>query len=262
MSGPANFLLTKWYFDCVTAEHRAAIAYCISLRWRRVTLRWAGVSVCEPGCGPRHRATLRAGPGAEMHEGVVSLLTPVCRAELTATRPRFEVQLFDSTSGGANWRCVAPAAVASMRPTGESPLHGIGYAECLTMTIPPWRLPISELRWGRWSDATGTHSMVWIDWRGALPRSWVFVDGQQVAAATVGDRSVCAGNASLSLSSTRVLLDRDLGEVLTPITRLRAVVPASLNAFHESKWLSDGVLTTPTAPPRTGQSIHEVVRFA
>jgi hypothetical protein len=186
----------------------------------------------------------------------------VCRAELAATQPRFEVQLFDSAAGGATWRCEAPAAIATMQPTGETPLHGIGYAECLTMTIPPWQLPISEVRWGRWSDTTGKHSVIWIDWRGAVSRSWVFVDGEQVPGAAVGDRSVCGGNASLSLSSTRVLLERDLGEVLTPISRLRGVIPASLNAFHESKWMSAGVLTTPTAPSLAGQSIHEVVSFA
>jgi hypothetical protein len=254
--------LTKWYVDCVTTDNRVAIAYWVSVQWRSIALRWASVSVHEPGCEPRHRTTLRPGPAPEMRDGVLALRTPVCRAGLTATQPEIDTPLYDSACGCVAWRCAAPAAVVSMRPTGATPLHGVGYAERLTLTIPPWQLPISELRWGRWSDLGARHSVIWIDWRGAAPRTWVFVNGEQARTATVTDSGVCADGLSLALSSPRVLLDRDLGEVLRAIPPLRGVRPASLHGYHESKWTSAGVLTTPTAPPLSGESIHEIVRFA
>jgi hypothetical protein len=170
--------------------------------------------------------------------------------------------LYDSADGAIAWQCVAPAARASMRPAGVATLDGVGYAECLTMTIPPWRLPISELRWGRWSDADAKHAVIWIDWRGADPRRWVFVDGHRAQTATVSDSSVCAGDVSLSLSSPRVLVDRDLGDVLRFIRPLRGIVPAALDAYHETKWTSCGTLTAPGRPALTGQTVHERVTFA
>jgi hypothetical protein len=104
--------------------------------------------------------------------------------------------------------------------------------------------------------------VVWIDWRGTDPRTWVFVDGHNAHSAAVSDSVVLANDASLSLVSSRVLIDRDLGELFGKIRPLRGILPAVLNAYHESKWTSIGVLATPGCPPLTGTAIHEVVRFA
>jgi len=192
---------------------------------------------------------------------VLAWRTSVCRADVTATQPSIDVSLYDSTCGGVAWRCDAPAGFVSIRPARSAPLQGPGYAECLTLTIPPWHLPISELRWGRWHDTDARHSIVWIDWRGAAPRTWVFVDGSESRCATVTDSGIVADGASLCLSSTRVLVDRDLGEVLRTVPPLRGIVPSALHAYHESKWTSTGILAAGTSPPLAGQAIHEVVRF-
>ena len=45
--------------------------------------------------------------------------------------------------------------------------EGTGYAERLELSIRPWRLPIRELRWGRFVSEGA--SMAWIDWQGADP---------------------------------------------------------------------------------------------
>ena len=63
----------------------------------------------------------------------------------------------------------APAAEVSVSLRGFAPLRGTGYAERILITIPPWRLPIRELRWGRWIGEAASRSVVWIDWRGESP---------------------------------------------------------------------------------------------
>jgi hypothetical protein len=104
--------------------------------------------------------------------------------------------------------------------------------------------------------------VVWIDWRGEAAKTWVFVDGNQADAATVSDSVVTAGNSSLALSAPRVLVDRDLGDVLGKLRPLEAVVPATLYSYRESKWTSVATFTTPDRPPRVGRTVHELVRFA
>ena len=80
----------------------------------------------------------------------------------------------------------APSSgIASCPPRGPRSLcdgvvlRGLGYAEHLSMTIPPWRLPIDTLRWGRFLSPE--RSVVWIDWqKEGDGRTWIFVDGTEV----------------------------------------------------------------------------------
>ena len=155
-----------------------------------------------------------------------------------------------------------PAARGSMRLSSGESLSGATYVERLALSIPPWELPITELRWGRWIDANAGHSVVWIDWRGSDPRTWVFMDGCRVSGAGVSDSVVAADGVSLALGSPRVLVDRHLGDVFRQIGPLRGIVPAALHSYHEVKWTSAGVLTTPAFSALDGRTVYEVVRFA
>src|SRR2546423_3960326 len=76
-------------------------------------------------------------------------------------------------------------------------LEGLGYAERLTMTIPPWRLPFEELRGGRFlSDGD---ALVWINWRGAHTLNLSFPNGVCVEDALVKDSEGAAGETRLTL---------------------------------------------------------------
>ena len=140
-------------------------------------------------------------------------------------------------------------------------LSGLGYAERLTLGLPPWRLPIDELRWGRWIAADGGRSIVWIDWRGAQPLTAVFVDGVRHGAATVDDDRVAASDAVLLLTGRRVLHRRALSEVIGAAGPLARVFPAAWLGMEDRKWMSMGTLHGAGAPPETGWAIHEHVRF-
>jgi hypothetical protein len=74
------------------------------------------------------------------------------------------------------WHCVCPNADATIR-IGDDTVQGLGYAEHLTMTLKPWRLPFDELRWGRFLSAADT--LIWIQWRGSMSRTWIWVDGAE-----------------------------------------------------------------------------------
>ena len=65
---------------------------------------------------------------------------------------------------------------------------GIGYVEHLTMTVAPWRLPFTSLRWGRYAPVSC--SVIWIVWRGEDERSFIWHDGQPQPSAVVGERGI------------------------------------------------------------------------
>lgn len=176
-------------------------------------------------------------------------------------RDPIALRLFETDSGFVDWRCEAPAALVTLDLAGPAPIRGCGYVERLELTIPPWRLPVDELRWGRWMDGAADRSVVWIDWRGAEPRTWVFVDGVRRTESIVGDDRVSGGAATLMLARGSTLFSRSLSEIVDGIPALRAVVPASLLALRDVRWSSTGSLQCRGAASIEGHAIHELVTF-
>ena len=131
----------------------------------------------------------------------------------------------------------------------------------LRLTIRPWRLPIQELRWGRFlSDGP---SLVWIEWRGPRPLSLALLDGKEAVVERVDDDRVVLGEpeAILSLTLRATLREGRLGAaVLDGIPGLRGTLPARMLAVHESRRYSSGVLEVGTAR-HEGEALHEVVRW-
>lgn len=253
------FALTKWYFDCVDAEGRAVIGYWASLAWRGVALTWQNVTLFEPGKAPASRSSLAPASPPDASGWRAEALG--CAMDFEPRQPPFEERLLAEDSGVVEWRVEAPAALVSASVRGFAPVNGTGYAERILITIPPWRLPIRELRWGRWIDESTSRSVVWIDWRGEAPRTWVFVDGAAAPRPEVTDERVSAGALAVTLSERRTLQSRSLAEIASTIPPLEAVVPRSFLGLRQSRWCSDGLLEDGDGAPCSGRAIHEVVVF-
>ena len=150
-----------------------------------------------------------------------------------------------------------PSATVEVREGGRL-VRGLGYAERLEMTVPPWRLPIDTLRWGRF--LAPEKSVVWIDWqREGDDRSWTFVNGAEVRG-EVSEEDVFFEGGRVSLPQRDRLLLRD-GRLSLLLRNLR--LPRSLPALaiHEMKWRTRGCLQIQGAPPVEGWAIHETVRL-
>jgi hypothetical protein len=257
----AGFTLTKWYFDCVAPDDRVVIGYWASLAWRRLAFTWQNVVVYESGQPPARRSSLMPAPPPEVAGDAITWRAPAlgCVIDVESRQRPIEQRLFDDDAGLVEWRAEAPAALVSVELRGSAPVQGPGYAERICVTVPPWRLPIRELRWGRWLDAAASRSIVWIDWRGESPRTWVFVDGVLSPSAVVTDESVRAGAVELALGERRTLEAQAFSEIAATIPLLQTVVPKSLLALRQTRWCSNGTLREGSAAPLTGRAIHEVV---
>jgi hypothetical protein len=268
------FELTKWYVDVVDPAGRLATAYWAQLRWGSASVRWESLSLYRPGVEPVHRAGIGSSTGPRWlrcpvgpgDSGVIGWRSRAlaCDIECRPWTGRFASRLLDADGESLDWGCEAPAASVTVKPHG---LAGDGYAERLVLRLPPWKLPISELRWGRWSCASTRRSVVWIDWRGGHPLTLVLVDGAPAPCARVEDDRIVVGDSELSLGHGRTLHARTLGDILDGLGPIAARLPTSWQEVEDRKTLSIGTLrgcagdTGGDVCGDTGWAIHETVRF-
>lgn len=223
-----SFELRKRYVDCVDAQGNAAIAYSATLRWGVLRLRYRTIAV----------------NGAERRCSELEWRQSV---SMEASAPAIRRRLFDSANGIVDWTCEMPRATVRI---GQ--VRGDGYVEVLHMTVPPWKLPIDELRWGRF-HGEGTWA-VWIEWKGAMPQQWVFRDGVELSVA--GSRLSASSTDNwrpTTDNSPRVLTDRRIGDA---VPLLAWLLPRRIRRAREQKWCSRARLGG-----ASGWAIYEIVSF-
>lgn len=265
----SGFRLIKWYLDGAAPDGRAFIAYWASVAWGAVSIIWQDLWTFNADGTAAHRSSLARGPepAPSGDGGAFSWRSEALDATFRVT-PRVSpcgARLLESRHGALDWRAEVPAGAIDAEIGGSAPFQANGYVECITMTVAPWHLPIRELRWGRWMDATAASSLVWIDWRGEPHQTWVWSRGQNVAdgdgAVGLTDDVVTAQGNQLTLDRGRRLHHRSLADVVDRMPLLRAALPDSLLGLRQTKWLSRGELQSPGGGRTSGFAIHERVVF-
>jgi hypothetical protein len=252
------FSLRKWYLDCVGDSGELCIAYRAELKIAGARIATAGLLRFDDQDGMRTQWTVRSCPEPS-GEDVLIWEAPGLdvAARFERRDPPCGVTLLDGPEGTVRWTCTHPRAAVEMRIAGEV-LRGTGYAEVLDLTVPPWKLPIEELRWGRL--LTASHGVVWIEWRGSHPQRLVLVDGSPVAG-ELEERGLRSGGARALLHEPRVLRSGRIGEtVLSAVPGLERLVPGRILGLEETKWRSRGTLQIGSCNEE-GWAIHELVRW-
>lgn len=274
------FTLRKWYLDATGSDGATVIAYWAQLRYGLASLCSSSVlDARDPALNTRPLTSWRSAPPPRVLADRVVWRNDAIGFSgewRRADAPPTERTLLRTPEGTVKWRVLADAAPADGRLARRG-FAGTGYVEYLELTLPPWKLPIDDLRWGRaWavSGAT-THTMIWIDWRGPHPLTLVLHNLREMPVAAVTDDAVTARRAPgapavrLDLApdtapggGSRVLRDGPLVTgALKGAPGLGKWAPASILAAHESKRLARCVLTVPDFGQLHGWAIHEVVRF-
>jgi hypothetical protein len=254
------FRLTKWYLDCVADGGDTVMLYWASLTWGLLRLHYGSALIRRADGTAREVRTLRPGP-APHTDGEGHLRWACQRLEAHGTwhgcSPSVDRTLLDDPAGFVRWHCLMPRATATVR-FGATTITGLGYAELLSMTLPPWRLPCDVLRWGRY--VAPDDDAVWIAWQGSTDRTWAFRRGTAQAPADVRDDCVDLGPAHLTISDDRVLRTGPLIQTaLRPLRMLVSLLPRWRTAT-ETKWLGRGTLAAP-GDSSTGWVIHEAVHW-
>jgi hypothetical protein len=254
-----DFRLDKWYFDCVSADGAVLIGYAARLKWGRIGLDY-GARITKAQDGPlSQRQSLSFGRVEIERDGVRWGNDALGVAgSWTGGRGFDSLVLFDGADGRVEWQCLGANAEVSVRMDGRV-VEGLGYADRITMTAPPWRLPFRELRWGRYISEDGSDHVVWIDLRGTLRHNWVWMNGTTPVEGTVTDTGVRADDGELLFEASRPIRRGNVVETLLGRSSFLArLLPRNVRAIEEDKQLSSCVLKSEGAESR-GFSIHEVV---
>jgi hypothetical protein len=256
------FRLTKWYMDCVAPDGTAVVTY-----WARLALgllRLSGAAaLVRRAAVVKQAETLRAGPpprleanGLAWRSRRLGIDARWCALDQPVRRT-----LLDSSRGKVDWDCLLPRArVRVSLPDGVT-VEGLGYAECLHMTLRPWELPVRELRWGRFlSESAG---VVWIEWRGPLPLTILTVNGSETDGVQIDDAGVVWRGGRVEFEPGPVLREGPLGTTtLARAPWLRFLLPRAVSQTNESKWLRQATYIADGGQSEAGWALHEVVRFA
>ncbi|MGD0548276.1 MAG: hypothetical protein ABR991_10685, partial [Terracidiphilus sp.] len=154
--------------------------------------------------------------------------------------------------------CLQPRSIVNLCAGGRE-YAGLGYAESLTLTLPPWQLPMRQLRWGRF--VSQQDSLAWVDWQGEYSTSFAVHNGKICKALSVSDSDMVVPGIALYMEKSLSLRAGRLGSTILPeAPSLSRILPRSLFNIEEHKWRSRGVLN---AKERSSQGwvIHEVVHW-
>lgn len=240
----------------------AVIVYVAALSWRKLSFRYASSTTVLGGeIGSRFSLRESAAPVSSDLEITVGLAHLGVEGRWQAIRPTIRRTVFESKEGSVEWHCLQPGSQVELRLDGAERLSGLGYAECLTVSMPPWKLPLEELHWGRF--VTERDSLVWIDWRGPYRKQIVLHNGDEcpVESLTESEIVLAGGTKRLRLDCGLTLRQGTLGRtVFSGMALVRKMLPKSILTVREQKWRSRGDLHT-AAGNSSGWAIHEVVKW-
>lgn len=253
--------IEKWYLDCVTPAGAGMIGYAARMSAGPLAVRLSAAIQWPAGEAVRHQRTALGGMFPVESSAGLSWDNPAVAAQGTWQLIRSGlpmVILHEEAAGRIEWTCLSPAARVCVS-AGSTQYDGLGYAERLVLTLPPARLPLRELHWGRF--ITETQSFVWIRWQGPVERSWSFHNGQAVAAAQKRRTTTWPGY-SLELAPGVILRSGLISDNPSNQNRwVHKLMPAVIRRLDETKWCSAGILTDATGHEHSGWAIHEVVTF-
>ena len=193
---PTPFSLVKWYMDCVTELGDAVILYCADLRWRAIHAAYSSVLSVIGQTVESHSSMARYQLESKNDQILVELPRLKISGKWEASAAPFQHTVYKDASGSVLWNCLQPRASVHFR-FGDRELTGLGYAECLTVTLPPWRLPMRQLRWGRF--VSPEDSLAWIDWQGPYSTSFAVHKENRCDTLSVSDSEVAMNGVTLNM---------------------------------------------------------------
>ena len=263
------FYLEKWFLDLVTDQGEAMILYAAMLTWKGLKVPYTSCLHLKPGPAWKvhHQSRFRKVRMPERESNLITWqdeafgITGVWEGLAAPVGAR----LFDSDEGFLDWACYQPSAKVEIHKNGEQ-FRGEGYAERLILTVPPWKIPMEDLRWGRFTS-NGDY-LVWIQLGGSNPGKWLWYNGDHVSRCSIADNRVTMQKPHMELEMKRIAElegEKKIFNVVRDLTKFipgfNQAMPLKFLMADEHKWLSKAILKSETGNLSSGFVIHELVQF-
>ena len=262
-----NFHLSKWFLDFITENGDAMIFYAAKLTWHGWSTSYTSWLSYDPSSGVSLKSRFRNIQMPLVKDKTITWSdskygvsgTWESQVEMIQTR------IFNSDEGYLDWKCYQPASKVHLK-INDNILEGMGYAEQLIITLPPWKIPMDELRWGRFGS--DENYLVWIELREKEKCQWLWLNGEKIENCIIEDDHLTLPEKNLVLNLDRgVALESEkkifsvVEKLIRYIPGINKVIPLKFLMADEFKWLSKGQLQMQGKTLSDGMAIHELVNF-
>jgi len=265
--GQGNFYLNKWFLDFIGNNGEAMIFYAAILQWNRWKVSYSSWLNFDPASGVSQKSRFRNVQMPDKNNNLITWADP--KFEVSGIwqqkSPSVSTRLFESEEGYLDWTSHQPASNVTIKYKERS-VEGRGYVEQLILTTPPWKIPMNELRWGRFGSSE--NQLVWIEIKERINRHWLWHNGEKIENCIIEDAQISMpqNNMILKLDKTIILESENkissIAEKLIPyIPGLNKSIPLKYLMAKERKCLSNGTLFRHGEIVCNGMAIHEFVDF-
>jgi hypothetical protein len=262
-----SFLLDKWFLDFTGENGAAMIFYAAKLTWYGLSVSYTSWLSYDKRSGVIIRSRFSKVQVPQITGNLITWDDPIYRisGRWESAGEMIQARLFEGDEGSLEWKCHQPASNVQLS-IGESLFAGRGYAEQLILTVPPWKIPMDELRWGRFGSDEST--LVWIELRDRETRKWLWVNGERTGNCTIEDTYLSIPDKELFLTLDRGVVLESEKKIYTIVEKLvrylpgfKKILPLNFLMADETKWLSRAELHSEHDSVVKGMAIHELVRF-
>ncbi len=262
-----QFLVHKWFLDFTGADGETFIFYIAKLKWRGITVPYTSYLWYNPASGMHQESRLHGINWPQQKDWFIVWEDSKFKISgiWEAQAPPIKARLFDSEEGGLDWNCHHPIAQTSLKFQGRT-IYGLGYAEYLELSIAPWKIPMDQLRWGRFCSEQDY--LVWIKLSGSEEKQWLWCNGKQIDLAVIKDHQIILPNQDILLEMDRSVAlesEKKIQEVVKKLLRflpgLKHSMPLQFLMADEFKWRSRAHLNKDESKDGDGWAIHELVDF-
>ena len=257
-----HFSLEKYYVDLVTADGQYFIGYSALLTLGAAKIHYSATLHDPAITGIVTGPVLSACDSPVVDESGLTWRAPALGFEGRWRRlaEAETLALHEAEGGTVEWNCQQPAARAELRTDSGATYDGLGYAEFLTLTIPPWQLGLRALFWGRF--VSEQHSIVWIEWQGDHALKVLICNGRKIASARISENKIRCDDFELTLKREDTIRLGSIGETfISKIPSALRSAPIEFLGGREEKFLSRGRLEFADGSDDTGWVIHERVAW-
>jgi hypothetical protein len=247
------FHLNKWFLDFIGENGEAMIFYAAKLTWHGWSVSYT--SWLQYDQLPQKKNDIIT--WGDIKFGVSGKWKSLANT--------IQERIFDSEEGFLDWQCFQPSSKVQIK-INDRVTEGFGYVEQLILTIPPWKIPMDELRWGHFGSFE--NNIVWIELREKEKRQWLWLNGEKIENCSIEDEQISIPHKDMVLNLDRAVVleaEQKIFSVVEKIIRyipgFKKVMPINFLMADEFKWLSKGELQSKNKVLSSGIAIHELVDF-
>ena len=262
-----KFYLNKWFLDFVGENGETMIFYAAKLNWNMLEVQYTSWLSFDPASGVSQTSRFRNINMPVSKNGIICWSDSKFGVEgcWKPLATPLNARIFDSEEGSVDWNCHQPASSVSLKFKDRT-IRGMGYAEQLLLTVPPWKIPMDELRWGRFGSSE--NQMVWIELIAEEKRQWLWLNGEKIKNCIIEDDNILIAGKNISLKLDKEVVLESEKKILSVVESLlrylpgiNKIIPLKFIMAEECKWLSKGILKKRDAVIAHGTAIHELVNF-